>query len=86
MRLTSFMRSAVSVRRSRLFRRRSSSLGLGGRTMARTRGSPRLLASKVRRSVSPKGLPVLARRRRREVAFDAASTTWLSIPSPCRAR
>jgi hypothetical protein len=31
------------------------------------------------------GLSVFARRRRRKVAIDAGSTTWLSIPSACRA-
>jgi hypothetical protein len=34
----------------------------------------------VRTSVSPSILSVFARRRRREVAIEAGSTMWLSIP------
>jgi hypothetical protein len=51
-----------------------------------TRGSPRLWASSARSKVSPSILSVLARRRRREVAIEAASTTWLSIPSLSKTR
>ena len=36
--------------------------------------------------MSPSILSVFAPRRRREVKIDAASTTWLSIPSLCRTR
>ena len=43
-------------------------------------------ASSARSKVSPAILSVLARRRRREVAIEAASTTWLSIPSLSKAR
>src|SRR3954467_1759686 len=54
--------------------------------MAPTRGSPRLYASKARTKASPSILSVFARRRRRDVAIEAGSTTWLSIPSLCRTR
>ena len=80
-RLTCSTRSAVSILRSRQIRRRSSSCGVGARTMAHTRGSPRLYASNARTKASPSILSVFARRRRRDVAIEAASTTWLSIPS-----
>src|SRR3954468_13918936 len=86
MRLTCWTRSAVSVSRSRLIRRRSSSCGAGALTIAHTRGSPRLEASRARTRASPSILSVFARRRRREVAMEAGSTTWLSIPSCCRTR
>ena len=36
--------------------------------------------------VSPSIRSVFARRRRREVRIEAASTTWLSIPSDCSTR
>jgi hypothetical protein len=74
-------RSASTVLRSRQIRRRSSSWGVGGLTMARTRGSPRLYAKSVRTRVSRSIVSVLARRRRREVKIDAGSATWLSMPS-----
>src|SRR5918993_4197682 len=86
MRLTCRTRSAVRVSRSRLIRRRSSSWGVGAWTIAKTRGSPRLEASKVRTKASPSIRSVFARRRRRAVAIEAGSTTWLSIPSLCRTR
>jgi hypothetical protein len=50
-------------------------------TIAHTRGSPRLNANSARSSASPSILSVFARRRRRAVAIEAGSTTWLSIPS-----
>jgi hypothetical protein len=43
---------------------------------------PRLYAS-VRNGASPPILSVFARRWRRDVATEAGSTTWLSIPSFC---
>ena len=67
-------------------RRRSSSSGVGALTIAHTRGSPRLYASNARTSASPSILSVFARRRRRDVAIEAGSTTWLSIPSFCSTR
>ena len=67
-------------------RRRSSSSGVGVLTLAQTRGSPRLYASRARTRASPSTLSVLARRRRREIAIEAASTTWLSTPSLCSTR
>src|SRR5215207_7554161 len=86
MRLTCRTRSAVRVSRSRLIRRRSSSWGVGAWTIAQTRGSPRLSASSARTRASPSIRSVFARRRRRDVAIEAGSTTWLSIPSFCRTR
>src|SRR3954452_10902580 len=86
MRLTCWTRSAVRTSRSRLIRRRSSSWGVGAWTIAQTRGSPRLSASKARTKASPSIRSVFARRRRRDVAMEAGSTTWLSIPSFCRTR
>src|SRR5215471_16902190 len=80
MRFVCRMRSWSSFARSRVIRRRSSSLGLGGTVMAQTRGSPRCQAINVRSSVSPSIASVLARRvasrhgnRRRidDVALDA---------------
>jgi hypothetical protein len=56
------MRSLIKVLRSREIRLRSSSAGLGGTTIEQTRGSPRLKALRVRRSVSPSMMSVLARR------------------------
>src|SRR3954471_6769000 len=53
--------------------------GLDHRTNAR-------LAPLTRPRASPSILSVFARRRRREVAMEAGSTTWLSIPSVCRTR
>ena len=85
-RLTCSTRSAVRVLRSRQIRRRSSSCGVGARTMAHTRGSPRLYASNARTRASPSILSVFARRRRRDVAIEAGSTTWLSKPSSCSKR
>ena len=61
-------------------------LGVGALTIAHTRGSPRLYASSARTSASPSILSVFARRRRRDVAIEAGSTTWLSIPSFCSTR
>src|SRR4029077_2165239 len=78
MRLTCLTRSAIRILRSRQSRRRSSSSGVGALTIAHTRGSPRLYASSVRSSASPSILSVFARRRRREGAIEAGSTTWLS--------
>ena len=86
MRFTCLTRSAISTLRSRQISRRSSSSGAGALTIAHTRGSPRLYASSVRSSASPSILSVFARRRRREVAIEAGSTTWLSIPSFSRTR
>src|SRR5271157_873308 len=63
----------ISTLRSRQIRRRSSSSGVGARTIEQTRGSPRLWASSARSKVSPSILSVLARRRRREIAIEAAS-------------
>src|SRR5713101_400974 len=85
-RLTCCTRSPTSVLRSRQTRRRSSSRGVGALAMEQTRGSPRLKAIRVRTRVSPSIRSVFARRRRREVRIDAASTTWLSIPSDCSTR
>src|SRR5277367_4318817 len=76
-RLTCLTRSAISTLRSRQRRRRSSSSGVGAFTIAHTRGSPRLYASNARSRASPSILSVLARRRRRDVAIDDGSTTWL---------
>src|SRR3954468_18142254 len=59
-------------------------LGVGALTIAQTRGSPRLSASRARTKASPSIRSVFARRRRRDVAMEAGSTTWLSIPSLCR--
>ena len=86
MRLTCWTRSVISTLRSRQRRRRSSSSGVGALTIAHTRGSPRLYASSARSSASPSILSVFARRRRRDVAIEAGSTTWLSIPSFSSAR
>ena len=85
-RLTCLTRSAISTLRSRQRRRRSSSSGVGAFTIAHTRGSPRLYASNARSRASPSILSVLARRRRRDVAIDDGSTTWLSTPSLCSTR
>jgi hypothetical protein len=85
-RLTCRIRSTISVLRSRQIRRRSSSCGVGARAIEHTRGSPRLNAINTRSNASPSILSVLARRRRRETAIEAASTTWLSIPSCSSAR
>src|SRR3954470_10462732 len=83
MRLTCATRSVVRTFRSRLMRRSSSSRDVGALTIAQTLGSPRLYARSARSKGSPSILSVFARRRRREVAIDAGSTTWLSIPSLC---
>ena len=48
MRLTWQTRSAISTLRSRQRRQRSSSSGVGGFTIAQTRGSPRLYANSAR--------------------------------------
>ncbi len=50
-------------------------LGGGALTIAHTRGSPRLYASSVRTNASPSILSVFGRRRRRDVATEAGSTT-----------
>src|SRR5215472_4014175 len=73
MRFVCRMRSCSSFARSRVIRRRSSSLGLGGTVMAQTRGSPRCQAINVRSSVSPSIASVLARRWRRGRAIDAVA-------------
>ena len=65
MRLTCRTRSRSKMARSRDVRRRSSSSGEGGTTMAQTRGSPRRQASSVLSSVSPSMASVFARRCRR---------------------
>src|SRR3954462_7764870 len=83
MRLTCWTRSAVRTSRSRLIRRRSSSCGVGAWTIAQTRGSPRLVASRGQPRAPQSILSVSPRRRRRDVAIEAGSTTWLSIPSCC---
>ena len=62
-----------------IFRRRRPNHGADPRFTA-------LVASSARSKVSPSILSVLARRRRREVAIEAASTTWLSIPSLSKTR
>src|ERR1700733_6494968 len=62
----------ISTLRSRQIRRRSSSSGVGARTIEQTRGSPRLWASSARSKVSPSILSVLARRRRRGAPTDGA--------------
>ena len=59
---------------------------VGARTIAHTRGSPRLYASKARTRASPSILSVFARRRRPDVAIEAGSTTWLSTPLSCSNR
>src|SRR3954447_17678763 len=74
------MRSLSSVPRSRVSRRRSSSSGLGGRTLEQTRRSPRAQPISVGASFSPWIASFLARRGRRSTAIEAGSTTWLSIP------
>jgi hypothetical protein len=86
MRFVCRIRSWTRLSRSRESRRPSSSSGLGGTTMAQTRGSPRFQAISVRRSVSPSIASVLARRWRRGAATDAGSTTWLSTPRPASSR
>ena len=86
MRLTCWTRSAVKTLRSRQRRRRSSSAGVGARTIIQTRGSPRLNAKSTRIKASPSILSVFARRRLRDVAIEAGSTTWLSISSFRRTR
>jgi hypothetical protein len=58
---------------------------VGALTIAQTRGSLRLYASGARTSASLSILSVFARRRR-DVAIEAGSTTWLSIPSDCSTR
>ena len=75
MRLTFLTRSAVRDRRSRLICRRSSCSGVGAFAMAQTRGSPRLWASKALTKAAPSTPSVLTRRRRRDVAMEAGSTT-----------
>ena len=85
-RLTCLIRSLTRALRSRTTRRLSSSSGVGTRSIAQTRGSPRLWASKALTSVSPSIRSVFARRRRRETAIEAGSTTWLSIPLSSRTR
>ena len=79
-RLVCWIRSVMSVCRSRDSRRRSSSSGLGGTTIEQTRGSPRFQAISVRSSVSPSIRSLLALRLRRGTATEAGSTTWLSTP------
>src|SRR3954469_21221312 len=79
-RFVCWMRSLSSVARSRVRRRRSSSSGLGGRTIEHTRRSPRAQAMRVRRSISPSIVSVLARRCRRLTAIEAGSATWLEVP------
>jgi len=69
-----------------MIRRASSSAGDGARTMAQTCGSPRLKASSARTRASPSILSVLARLCLREVAIEAGSTTWLSMPPFTSAR
>ena len=76
--------SAISTLRSRQRRRRSSSSGVGALTIIHTRGSPRLYASNARSSASPSILSVLARRRRRDVAIEAGSTTCRLLPAQAR--
>lgn len=80
MRLVRRVRSLTSVARSRVSRRRSSSATLGGLTIEHTRGSPRRQARSVRNSVWPSIVSLFARRLRRGIATEAASTTWLSMP------
>src|SRR5215813_15400824 len=77
MRLVCRMRSCSSFARSRVIRRRSSSLGLGGTVMAQTRGSPRCQAINVRSSrlaIDRIGLgaPVASRHGNRRRIDDAA--------------
>src|SRR4051794_14833099 len=79
-RLVCRTRSLSSVPRSRVRRRRSSSSGLGGRTIEQTHRSPRAQAISARTSFSPSIASVLARRCRRSTAIEAGSTTWLSTP------
>jgi hypothetical protein len=86
LRLTCWTRSLVNPLRSRQRRRRSSCSGGGALAIAHTRASPRLYGSNVLSSASPAILSVFARRRRRDVATEAGSTTWLSIPSTCSTR
>ena len=86
MRLTFLTRSAVRDRRSRLICRRSSCSGVGAFAMAQTRGSPRLWASKALTKAAPSTPSVLTRRRRRDVAMEAGSTTWLSMFAFSRVR
>jgi hypothetical protein len=69
-----------------LVRAEAAAVLVGALTSAHTRGSPRLYASSARTSASPSILSVFARRRRRDVAIEAGTTTWLSIPSFCRTR
>src|ERR1700733_15561945 len=73
-RLTCRTRSRSKMACSREVRRWSSSSGVGGDTIAQTRGSPRFQARSVRNNVSPSIVSVLARRRRLGTAIDAAST------------
>ena len=47
---------------------------------------PRLNANSARSSASPSILSVLARLRLRDVAIEAGSTTWISIPPLCSTR
>ncbi|SFH49075.1 hypothetical protein SAMN05216459_1392 [Ensifer sp. OV372] len=79
MRLTWKTRSAIRVFRSRPIRRLSSSSGVRSLTIEQARGSPRFHAIRARISVSPSMRSVFARRWRRGMAMDAASTMWLSI-------
>jgi hypothetical protein len=51
-------RSMISTLRSRQIRRRSSSSGVGARTIEQTRGSPRLWARSARSKVSPSILSI----------------------------
>ena len=68
-------RSEACSHVSGLFCRRSSCSGVGAFAMAQTRGSPRLWASKALTKAAPSTPSVLTRRRRRDVAMEAGSTT-----------
>ena len=81
----------VPARRSALRARgrggRRSSSGVGAATIAHTRGSRRAWPPVTRGSRAYAVVtPVLSRCRRRDVAIDDGSTTWLPTPSLCSTR
>ena len=85
-RFTCRVRSITSASRSRVNRRSSSSVGLGGRTIEQARRPPRAHSISVSSSFSTSIRSVFARRLRRFTAIEAASTTWLSTPFASRKR
>jgi hypothetical protein len=85
-RLTCRTRSATGAARSRVGRRASSASGVGTRTTAHTRRSPRARAIIARSSASASIRSVSARRARRSTAIEAGSITRFSTPLATRRR